>query len=42
MADIYLKQLKDRRNYAKCYVDLIEVSPTFENYKLLANALLSI
>jgi len=25
MADIYLKQLKDRRNYAKCYVDLIEV-----------------
>jgi len=25
MADIYLKHLKDRRNYAKCYVDLIEV-----------------
>jgi len=26
MADIYLKHLKDRRNYAKCYVDLIDVS----------------
>lgn len=42
MADIYLKHLKDRRNYAKCYVDLIEAAPTFDNYKLLANALLSI
>jgi tetratricopeptide repeat protein 21B len=25
MADIYLKHLKDRRHFAKCYVDLIEV-----------------
>ncbi len=25
MAEIYLKHLKDRRHYAKCYVDLIEV-----------------
>ena len=25
MADIYLKYLKDRRNFAKCYIELIEV-----------------
>jgi len=25
MADIYLKHLKDRRNFAKCYIELIEV-----------------
>lgn len=42
MADIYLKHLKDRRNFAKCYVDLIEADPTYENYKLLARALMNI
>lgn len=42
LADIYLKHLKDRRHYAKCYFDLIEVDPSFENYKLLGNALMEI
>ena len=42
MAEICLDQLKDRRQYAKCYLDLIEVSPTFENYKLLGDAFMRI
>ena len=48
MADIYLKYLKDRRNFAKCYIELIEVkfikkaNPTYENYKLLGRALVNI
>lgn len=42
MADIYLHHLKDRRNYAKCYADLIEAQPTYENYKMLARALMNI
>ena len=42
MADIYLTHLKDRRNYAKCYADLIEAQPTYENYKMLARALMNI
>lgn len=32
----------DRRHFAKCYTDLIDVSPSFENYKLLGDALMRI
>ena len=42
MADIYLKHMMDRRHYAKCYVDIIEVSPTYENYKALGDAFMRI
>ena len=42
MADIYLKHLKDRRHYAKCYFDLVEHDGSFENCKLLGNALMEI
>ena len=42
MATVYLKNLKDRRHYAKCYVDLVDQDPSFENYKLLGKALLTI
>ena len=42
MAYIYLVQLKDRRHYAKCYSDLIDVDPSFVNYKIYGIALLNI
>ena len=42
MADVYLKQLKDRRNYQKCYADLVESAPSLENYKMLGKAMLAI
>jgi tetratricopeptide repeat protein 21B len=42
MADIYLKHMMDRRHYAQSYVDIIEASPTYENYKLLGDALMKI
>lgn len=42
LADVYLTHLKDRRQYAKCYTDLIESNPSLENYKLLGDAFLKI
>lgn len=42
MGEVYLGHLKDRRNFTKCYTDLVETSPTLENYKLLGNAMISI
>ncbi|KAL4503354.1 hypothetical protein ABPG72_000960 [Tetrahymena utriculariae] len=42
LADVYLDQLRDRRNYAKCYADLIEIDPSFDNYKMLGDALMKI
>ena len=34
LADIYLKNMCQRRQYAKCYYDLAIAFPTFENYLL--------
>ena len=42
MADVYLNNLMDRRHYAKCYKDLIDNNPSFDNYKLLGDALMRI
>ena len=42
MADVYLTNLMDRRHYAKCYKDLIDNNPSFDNYKLLGDALMRI
>lgn len=42
MAEVYLNHLLDRRHYAKCYKDLIDVNPSFDNYKLLGDALMRI
>lgn len=42
MADVYLNHLIDRRHYAKCYKDLIDFNPSFDNYKLLGDALMRI
>ncbi|CAD8066862.1 unnamed protein product [Paramecium sonneborni] len=42
LADVYLKYLKDRRNYTKCYAEIIEAEPTAENYKLIGEAFMKI
>ena len=42
MADVYLNHLMDRRHYAKCYKDLIDNNASFDNYKLLGDALMRI
>ena len=42
MATIYLNNLKDRRNFAKCYLDMIEADPSFENYINMGRALINI
>lgn len=42
LADIYLNHMKQRRQYAKCYQDLAETFPTFENLKLLGDAMMKI
>lgn len=42
LADVYLTHLKDRRNYAKCYQELIIADESFNNYNLLGDALMKI
>jgi tetratricopeptide repeat protein 21B len=42
LAEIYLTRMRNRRQYAKCYSDIIDSSPSLENYKLLGDALLHI
>ena len=42
LADIYLNEMKQRRQYAKCYQDLADNFPTFENIKLYGDALMKI
>ncbi|CAK75826.1 unnamed protein product (macronuclear) [Paramecium tetraurelia] len=42
LADVYLKYLKDRRNYTRCYAEIIEAEPTAENYKLIGEAFMKI
>ena len=42
LADIHLKYLKSRKGYARCYYEIIDSNPTFENYKIYGDALVSI
>ena len=42
LADIYLKQIMDRRLYSYCYQEIIEKFPTFENFKLSGHAMMNI
>lgn len=42
LADIHLKYLKSRKGYAKCYYEIIEAAPTFENFKIYGDALIKI
>lgn len=42
MAEIFLHKMMNRRQYAKCYYDLVQVFPNFDNYKRYGDALLEI
>ena len=42
LASIYLNKMMNRRQYAKCFADLVQVYPNFENYKIYGDALLDI
>ena len=42
MADIYLKQLMDRRHYSKCYMEILKAKESPENYRLAGDALMKI
>ena len=42
LADIHLEHLKNRKGYAKCYYEIIEAVPTFENFKVYGDGLIKI
>ena len=42
LANVYLEHLKDRRQYARCFYEVIENNPSFENYKTLGDAFIKI
>ena len=42
LADIHLNCLKSRKGYARCYYEIIDSNPTFENYKIYGDALIKI
>ena len=42
LADIYLNKMMNRRQYAKCFFDLVQVFPNLENYRRYGDALLAI
>jgi tetratricopeptide repeat protein 21B len=41
-AQIYLDELKDRVNYQRCYLEILDHFPTVDNFKLTAAALMDI
>lgn len=41
-AQIYLDVLKDRLNYQRCYLEILDTDPSVENFKLTAKALMDI
>uniref|UniRef100_A0A383W643 Uncharacterized protein n=1 Tax=Tetradesmus obliquus TaxID=3088 RepID=A0A383W643_TETOB len=42
MAEVYLKHRQDRAAYVECYLDLVEKTPDYDSYCLLAEAFLAI
>lgn len=42
MADIYLTELKDRKNYTRCYMEILDADASVANYKMVGNALMDI
>jgi hypothetical protein len=41
-AQLYLDELKDRMNYQRCYLEILDHFPNVENFKLTAQALMDI
>jgi len=41
-AQIYLDELKDRNNYTRCYLEILDADPSVNNFKMVAGALMDI
>lgn len=41
-AQLYLDELKDRINYQRCYLEILDHDPSVDNFKLTAAALMDI
>lgn len=41
-AQLYLDELKDRINYKRCYLEILDFDPSVDNFKLTASALMDI
>jgi len=41
-AQLYLDELKDRMNYKRCYLEILDTDPSVDNFKLTAQALMDI
>lgn len=41
-AQLYLDELKDRINYQRCYLEILDHDPSVDNFKLTASALMDI
>lgn len=41
-AQIYLDELKDRNNYTRCYLEILDADSSVSNYKMVAQALMDI
>lgn len=41
-AQIYLDELKDRNNYTRCYLEILDAKSSVENFKMVATALMDI
>ena len=41
-AQLYLDELKDRMNYQRCYLEILDNDPSVDNFKLTAQALMDI
>jgi len=42
MAEIYLDELKDRKSYTRCYMEILDQDASITNYKMVGNALMDI
>ena len=41
-AQLYLDELKDRTNYKRCYLEILDAEQSVDNFKLTAQALMDI
>jgi tetratricopeptide repeat protein 21B len=41
-AQLYLDELKDRNNYTRCYLEILDADASVVNYKMVATALMDI
>lgn len=41
-AEIYLSELKDRQNYQRCYLEILDADQSVGNFKMVAQAMMNI